>query len=441
MKIAFMGTEIRMNLVKEILGKLFPELDAVIMIDDSFLYEAETEKKLLQIREGIDGIIFGGSLPYELYHDIFHGYCPCTYLPKDSAAFHNALLKLSVKGIDLGHISIDNISYPAVKRIMETLELDMSQLVLIEHQSFINDNPDYYETLIEKHIESYQNHITKGAITTLFFVYERLKKEGIPVAYVTPTYDTIVRTIRQFLLEIHHRLSQEKGTLAVIILRLIPREELVLHSTGDYLESHEKLKAAEQIHYFARNNKATVITQADDQYTIIINASQLMKYTQELRIFPLLQLIWDNTRCNFSVGIGCGYDPWNSRLNAAIALKKASRLENAGVFISYSPVSVIGPLNFVDYDHSKAVAEQERILLISRKTRISEDIINRLIESLEQSKKNLITAHELSITLGISSRMSNRILSALEMNGYAEIISHMTMGKAGRPSNIYQIKL
>lgn len=441
MKIAFLGTQLRMDKVKEILKTIFPELDTIVINDESHIYEHKIEKKLLLIREKLDGIIFGGTLHYELYHELFLGYCPCTCLPADANAFHNALLQLAVKGIDLQRISIDNVSYPTVKRIMDSLDLDMTNISFLEKSYIQQKSSSYYDTISNDHIDLYRNGSTTGAVTTLYHVYKLLKELDIPVAYVIPTYDVIVRTIKDLLAEINHRLSQPQGALAVIIIRLIPKEEVFLHTTGDYLESHEKLKAADEIHYFARNNRATVITQADDQYTIIIKYTQLMNYTLNLQIFPLLQKIWDHTRCNFSVGIGCGYDPWDSRLNAAIALKKASHLENAGVFVSYSPLSVVGPLEYVDYNHSKAKIARDRILNISHETRISEDILSKISEYMEQSQKTILTSRDLCGTLDISPRMSNRILSALEINGYAEIVNHVNLGKAGRPSNVYQIKI
>ena len=441
MKIGFMGTHSCIKVLRTVLADRFPELETLIWEEESIVYQEETARRLSRAVEQIDGMIFGGEMQYSLYREIFQGVCPCSFFVTESAALVRAMLELAIQGVELPRISVDNFSFSAVRIVVEELGLNMDQVCLLENQGYRPDNREYCDALVTRHLDHYRDGKTEGVITPILYVAEALKQEKVPVVHVVPTKDMIIRGIRETLLQISHRLNQQNGTLCAIILRLQPREELMIRGDGLFYESIEKLRAAAEIHRFARDNKAVVVTQADDQFTILINAADLAAYTQEFQIFPMLQMIWDKTRCNFSVGIGVGYDPADSKINAEIALRKAGQIEEAGAFIAYTPTHVVGPVEYVNANQNKTYVEQDMLMRLVNRTGISLERLSRLLQLAEEKKQSHVTAQDLCNHLGISMRSANRILTSLEENGYATLAGRLSSGKAGRPFNVYRLTI
>ena len=294
MKIAFMGTQIRIDMLRKTVNELFAEIEAQFYVEESYLYSQETADFLIKLRDSVDGMIFGGELQYEIYQDIFTGVIPCTHIRKDSSSLINALLVLSQKGIDITRISVDNFSFATIKQILYDAGLDKNEIVILRRRAFRGNEKEYYEQLYLQHKKLYLSGKTTGCATTLNFVYEQLLHDNIPVSYLRPTTDNMVKAVNR-IKEMYEEKQQKKdSSLAFLILRLTPSDELPYASQSQYIESHEKLKAAEEIHYFAKSAKATVITQSDDQFTIIITRNDLMEYTNGLQAFPLLHFIRDN---------------------------------------------------------------------------------------------------------------------------------------------------
>lgn len=441
MKIGFMGTKFRMELVQKTINTWFPEIQAEICVEEGYIYSQKTADFLIKLRERVDGMIFGGELQYEIYQDIFKGIIPCTHIRKDASCLANALLILSQKGVDVTRVSIDNYSYSTIQRVMDDMEVKQHQIVMLHRRAFRSNGAEYYEDLIAQHRQLYETGTVSGCVTTLSFVYERLCQEGIPASYMRPTTEVIIRAVHRLKEMDAEKKEKQDGSLAVLILRLTPEETVSYQNHNEYLDSHEKLKAAEEIHYFAQSAKATVITQSDDEFTIIINRSDLMECTNELQSFPMLHFIRDNSKCDFSLGIGFGDKPWDARMNAVMALKKACQVPKCGTYIIYNNQSVIGPVEFVNQYTGGMVYEREQLAGLSQETGLSEDKLARIYNMMKKHKKNCFTVQEMANALQISRRSANRIMGCLEEAGYAREAGRSNQGKVGRPENVFELNL
>lgn len=439
MKIGFIGTKIRMDLVRKVLNEYFPEVEPEIYVDEGYVYSEETAKHLVGMRDRVDGMVFGGELQFEIYQEIFSGAVPCNHIRKNSASLINALLFLAQKNIDITRLSIDNFSYATIKQIMEDAGVFDNHIILLRRRAFRSNEERYYEGLLQQHKELYLSGKTTGCATTLSFVYEKLCEAGIPATYLRPTTDNIVKTINQVQDMYREKLQQKGGNLAILLLRLTPREEVAYQFQSEYIESHEKLKAAEEVHYFAKSAKATVITQSDDQFTIIMNRSDLMEYTNELQAFPLLHFIRDNSKCDFSLGIGFGDAPGEARMNAVMALKKACQVQKCGTYIVYNNHSVAGPMEFVSKQGGSSIFEREALSRLSEQAGISEHKLSRIYMMLERKKTPFFTVNELAEHLGFSVRAANRMVNAMEENGLVRIAGKTNKGKVGRPGNVFEM--
>lgn len=443
MKIGFVGTKIRMDLVQRILDSSFSEIEPDIYVDDRYLYCSETADRLAKMRDSVDGMVFGGELQFEIYQDMFAGRVPVTHIRKDASSLVNAFLALSMKGVDITNISVDNFSDATIRQIMHDVGVKRHNIVILRRQAFRGNDEDYYNALFEQHRELYRSGKTQGCATTLSFVYERLCQAGVPASYMLPTTDNVVKTINH-IKDLYREKQidrQRASSLAVLSLRLTPREELAYQGEGSYADSHEKLLAAEEIHYFAKSTHAAVITQSDEKYTILMTREELMEYTNDLQAFPLLHFIRDNSKCDFQLGIGFGDQPGEARLNSVMALKKACRLPGCGTYIVYSNRFITGPMEFVNETGGHSVFERALISKWSSQTGISEDRLQKLLILMDRKKKPLFAISELANQLNVSVRTANRLVNQLEDKGLAKIAGQTNQGKAGRPGNVFELLL
>lgn len=439
LKIGFVGTHIRMALIRNTVPKQFPEIQIEIFENDRYDYYEEMAQNLLELKKRIDGVIFGGELQFKQFQKLFEPDIPCGFIEKDSVSLLNSLVSLSWRKADITRVSIDNYSPSIVRQVFEDAGISDSRVCILKRQYPKGPEDNYFEMVYQGHRRLFLDGTVAGCIVTDIQVYDRLAADGIPVVYSRPTTDNIIRTVTRMKQECMERSQMETGNLAVLALRITAKEEIFYQVQREYLESHEKLKAAEELFHFAKDARATVIQQSDESFVVLMNRKDLMIYSNSLESLPFLHLIQDNSACNVSLGIGFGYTPGEARANAGLALKKAELREGSCTYIAHNINSITGPVNFVRTQNGKVKEEQKQLHELVERTGISAVKLRQLILLAEQSKKTLFTAAELAEHLRLSPRSANRLLIALEENGLACLSGQTVTGTAGRPGNIYRI--
>lgn len=438
-KLGFVGSHVRMTLIREIIPETFPEIRFEIYENDRYDYCPEMEKDLRALKRRVDGVIFGGELQFKLYQNMFEPDIPCTCIQKDSVSLLNSFLSLSWRKADISRVSVDNYSPSTVRKILGDAGITENNVKVLRRRQLGTVGEKYFEELYQEHRKLYLEGAVDGCITTLIFVHDRLAADKIPVAYSRPTTDNITRTVARIKRECLERSHMAEGNLAVLAVRITPKEDIFYQSQHEYLENHEKLKAAEELYYFAKNARATVIQQSDEQFILLMNRVDLMNYSNGLESLQFLQLIRDNCKCSVSLGIGFGYTPGEARSNAGLALKKAAQGEGSRTYIVHNADSITGPVNFVNPQASQKSEEQEMLQTLAEKTGISASKLYRINLLRERTKKSLFTTSELAEQLNLSVRGASRLLNALEENGLVCLSGQTISGKAGRPGNIYRI--
>ena len=437
--IGFIGSHVRMELIRNIIPEHFPELRCEIYENDRYDYCDDMAQDLLKLRTHIDGVVFGGELQYKLYQNLFNLSIPCTYIKKDSASLLNSLLSLSWQKADVSRVSVDNYTPSTVAILLSDAGIPENNIKILRRRTLGSVGEKYYDELYEAHRRLYRSGQVDGCVTTLIFVYDRLVADGIPAAYSRPTTDNIISTVLQLKTEckLHRNISD--GTLAIMIVRLSSKEDVFYQPQSEYLDGHEKLKVAEELYYFAKNARATIIPQSDDHFTIVMNRDDLMNYSNGLECMPFLQLIEDNCNCDVSLGIGFGFTPGEARASANLATKMAAQHSGSCTYIVHNAHSITGPVNFVTPNITQQHEQQELLDNLAHKSGVSSAKLFRIYQLCERTKKSLFTVSELSDYLNLSVRGTNRMVNALEEHGLVEVSGHSANGKAGRPKNIYRV--
>jgi predicted transcriptional regulator len=113
----------------------------------------------------------------------------------------------------------------------------------------------------------------------------------------------------------------------------------------------------------------------------------------------------------FRIGAGVSSSKERSRYFAEHALMEANRYGRNDAFFVGEEGKVTGPLSSdtqLMYNYSN-----EKALNFARVNGINETNILKLISMFEQDEKQVISSHELSSVLGITSRSASRILAKL----------------------------
>ncbi len=440
MKIGFLGSNIRIKDIQKLFSTLFTNITPIYLVDNFVYYQEDIAHKLDEMKPGLDGFIFLGELQYEHYNYIFAQEIPCTYLKKDWSSLQIALLKGSLRNLDFRNVSIDSYTRSELQHLFIDLDLSPSEnnIRFISRRRF---DKSYIAKVSEEHLLLYNSKAVKGCVTALHPVYKLLLAAKIPCVYVRPSTEVIIKTINSIIEQSNFR-KNTIGHTAILIVKIIPKKEYSYVRRDEYLYMHEKIKVAEEIYYFARNTKAAVVSESNDKYTILMNKSDLLEYTQGFQCFYLVNSINANTNCDVNIGIGYGFDPSEAKHNASIAIDRLDDSYSNLVYIVPYENSVIGPLEFIQNDFSSEKRVEEKLILeISKKTGISQTMLYDLYILMEKQKKNSFTSPELSKNLGISQRSSNRLLLKLEESKYAVHAGKQLTGKSGRPSDIYEITL
>lgn len=438
-KLGFIGSHVRMTLVREIIPAAFPEIQAEIYEDDRYDYCPEMEHHLREMKRRIDGAVFGGELQFKLYQDLFEPEIPCACVQKDSASLLNSFLALSWRKADVSRVSVDNYAPSTVSKVLLDAGITENQVKVLRRRNW-KVGEKYYEELYQEHRKLYREGQVEGCITTLIFVHDRLAADGIPVIYSRPTTDNIIKTVAQLKRECMERTHMAEGDLAVLAVHVTPKEEIFYHPQGEYISSHEKLKAAEELYYFARNARAAVIQQSDEQFIILMNRTDLVNYSNGLENLPFLQMICDNCKCNVNIGLGFGYAPGEAKSNAGLALQKAMQKKGSCAYIVHNINSITGPVDLIKHNKIGQGPEEQEILRdLAERTGISALKLYRIDSLMKRTEKSLFTATELAEQLNLSVRGASRLLNTLEEHKLACLVGQAISGKAGRPGNIYRI--
>ena len=386
----------------------------------------------------MDVFIFGGELLYKLYYQIFYPDVLCYHIKKDSSSLLNALLSLACQGIDVTKVSIDNYAPSTLARILSDIGVGQHEIRLLRQESY---SRQYFLRLFEEHKALYEAGETNACITTLTFIYKELMQAGIPVVYSRPTTDNIIKTIQHAKDEYLLKRTSRSNYLAVMMIHIRPKPEFSYIYRDEYLMNHERLKAEEELYFFAKNRRAFVISRSWDHYAVLMNQTDLAEYTNDFETLPLLSDILNNTNCTAYIGIGFGFNPSEAFFHGNLALEKAVFAEENCTYIVYNPGSVSGPLYFAEIEKELQNKSQIPFSELAKAAGISEAKLRSIYSLMEKTRKNHFTAAELARHLKISLRTANRLIANLEAHDLAQFFSLETTGNAGRPKNIYEIKL
>ncbi|MBC8590093.1 hypothetical protein [Wansuia hejianensis] len=432
MKLGIIGPK---DLVKKSIniGQRYEEID---MIPMPYIDEKNTMDNIRLIESQADAFLFTGFLPY---YNVKHNRLTdkeIFYYPILGSALYRVLLKMKNSyGVDIGQISIDTLDKEEIHEIYEDLGISTKD-IYVNDAHLSNYNRDDY---VNFHYQLYSDKKTKGAITSINSVYERLVDLKVPVLKIEPTKYTMKDTFKMISIASKTHLAKNNQ----ILIMIIDIDKYSLN--GEKLSNIEMQEKRLQLHQtlldYSRIYQASVFSSAEsEEFIVLITKGMFQEYTNSYEDIPMVNEIKSKFSLSINIGIGTGINALEAEENArrALLLSKKSK-ESAGYLIDQDKV-VLGPIGSKNRLEYKLKTENKDLLSWSEKTGLSISNITMIESLLNNMKTESITASDIQKGLNISLRSANRIMKKLVDGGAAVEVGLEQSGGRGRPSKLYRIK-
>lgn len=402
-------------------GKNLTELSLIPIV---YKNESEAIKIAMEIHESIDVVLFTGPIPYEIAkQNVQYLTSRLMYINYGGTGLYRVLFQMNKdgyiqqEGAD-NKLSIDFINKEEVIEAFEELELYYRHVKILELKQYMNS-----EKIVQFHLDLWKRGEVKGVITSLYSVYEKLKKLGIPVYCIIPTKSSILNSL-QMALAYGREKSSNNNQIAVSLMT--------------FENSDEKKKMLKIV----SETLQTIGQQIEnDTFLFYTTKGFLHKITNNFKQLPYFM---SEKNSQISMGVGIGKTAKEAMVRSQLAHLKSSE---DGINILY----VVGDDNTVirvdslKEDLTRMVYQSrsydEIIRKIASETHLSISTLSKIKYVSDSIKKDKLTGTELASQLNITERSSRRILKTLVDTGYAYVVGDEQPISRGRPRNVYKLLL
>lgn len=429
MKVAIIGWEDSVHKVYDVANEAYKDIEFLPVIinntDDSHevvkLYERET-----------DGIIFTGLGFAKIVAKFEKPNIPYVYISRDGTSIMKAFWTIGNEGIKAKRISIDVVNEDLVEDICRDFNMGFEKIYVFP---FENDKKE--KVYKEEHKKLWIDKKVDLIITSYGWIYNELKKQGIPVVRLGITRHLIRNSIDNIISKIENR-AIKKSQIATQIVEIDSKE----NSDNKYqydLFKKSSMVQSKLIDYISIIQGIPFSTDIGSFKIISTRGAIENEVSQGLFIDILNEL--KKEKVTVYSGVGFGSTAYEADFNARNALNKSYELGETAYFIVDDEKNVRGPLGNKEDIFYKSLVLDENINNISKDTGISPTYLSKIAFLLKNSNVEYVDSKALAELLSITDRSARRILKKLVDTGYGEIVTSVQTNSVGRPMNIFKLKL
>ncbi|MGP3961347.1 transcriptional regulator [Nonomuraea sp. 3N208] len=386
--------------------------------------EHETYDKFLRISDSIDVVLFTGPLQHDLARQRGELPVPATFVPMSGASLYASLLRgVLTHGVDPARVSIDSLPAADVDEAYGEIGVSTAGVHLSEY-----DRPESARGFSAFHEQLYRQGATTAALTTIRSVANKLTAAGVPVLRLLPTSHTLRLALNTAaLLGTGSRL--EDAQIAIVVVELAASAKPSYSGPGNYWQQELKLSLHRSLLADARLMGATVVPRGENSYVVTATVGALGQATDGFRVAPFMDRIHSDAGVAVEVGIGLGSTARDADANALAAVEKARQAGAAAAYLVGGDGTVLSlPVRRRRRQESEpAVATKAAKLL------------ERLVESLDDSDTMVVDAEIVADVLSVSPRSARRVLQSLAEEGLAWPMPPVKGTQAGRPRQPYRL--
>lgn len=202
-----------------------------------------------------------------------------------------------------------------------------------------------HDTSLQDLLSFHQKLFKEGqvdiCITCLYFVYEQLKLQGIPVYRVTPTRSNIRETLKTAIQKwetLHFKQSQ----IAAIFIKVENMDTNMNHHTISYDLHRLNLKVQDAVLNFSESIFGTFVPLGVGTFVVFSTRGSIKETGQQ--IGDLLEKLALISELPSNVGIGYGETALAAEENARLALNHAQNYDSFCAFLVDDRGIIEGPL-------------------------------------------------------------------------------------------------
>jgi len=392
-------------------------------------------------RASSDAFLIGGPLAYDYLIEKMAGSSDLTnfsvgYIPYDETAIFRALFEMARvrPNIDLESMRL-SIDHPAGEHIRECVE----EINLGVANTFSKEctSADYVSDLVTFHVDLWKQRKITAALTSVHFVYERLRELSVPVHRIYPSKSAI----RNALTALKERLQEKRAQdqqIAMVTIRFTDAGKLWESDDARRIIDRRRLRIEKYLHDIARRFSGVM------QWATPIEANILTTRRHvELQAFSretdqhLLSLQEDfGVRLAVAIGIA---DAANEALSLGRNILEQRDFDPSQGILVVDTDGVIQRVSETDASLRYETRSNDPDLVEKAKlAKIGIGSVNRVLAFAEDQHSRQFSARHLAEWMNITPRSARRIIYRLEKAGLLERCGTQQSIGRGRPIRLFR---
>ncbi|WP_427110223.1 transcriptional regulator [Lysinibacillus xylanilyticus] len=405
-------------------------------------YSNTTEIKeiYLQKYKFFKGIIFGGLFPFTLLKKEFRDFhIPAAYFDINEKDFYKSLSKLLIlnHNLDISRILIDFIhkenNFLGLKQLLGNKKLPYYYCDNLEDLMTLS----LYDNLFIRHLTLWEQGKVDLTITRTPALSNKLEQYSINHVVMYPSEESMLEKINQLLKEIDlQHLIENRVVIGNITIKNLETNQSVFKD----IEFKKIMLNKSLLEYSEQENRSFIIQTNHLGFEIITTYRDLKEFTKDFTCCLILNYLSKELPFKVNSGWGIGNTIYEARTNAEIANRQTIENNSNVSYIVTENEQIIGPLGeemWLNFSNTM----DPYIAKISKQTGVSTLHIQKILAVISKVSTNELSAEDLANYLGVTLRSVYRILSKLEINGYAKVQFLQQKKLRGRPKKIYKITL
>ncbi|WP_240375856.1 hypothetical protein [Bacillus piscicola] len=426
--VGIVGPEDTVSLILKIVKEYEDKITAYPFV---YKHAEETTDIVKKNQRDMDIWFFSGRTPFTLAKKS-RVRQPFFYLELNGTSLTHVLVKMHYKDYqDISRISVDMLKERDIYEAYQDLDLPLTDVFIYEYPGYtpISEIVDFHSNL-------YMQGKVKVCATCLRYVYDELKRKGIPVYRITPT-KTNVRSTIETALQRWETLQFKQSQIAVMLIRTGDMDNVDDKHTVSYDAHRLNFKLQSSIIDYAETVTGSFAALGIGKFIIFSTRGSIEQYESEaISLLEQLALITDYPS---HIGIGYGDSALAAEENARVALYHAQLYGDFCAFLVDNKGGVEGPLQQRQNISFEYRTENKEINAQLEKAGVTITTYNKMLSVQKNYGDNILTASIIAEWLKMTERNARRILNSLVTHGLAEIIGKEAP-KAGRPRQIFRIK-
>lgn len=434
-KIGFISAEQSIDKVEEII----PVLQNLCTLQ-IFTYKSLEEVKDIYLTHCLflDGVIFGGRLPYHaLTTQIESLPIPTDFIDITERDLYKLLLTLQANNRNLStrRIAIDGLlasnNYLGLKEILPPDLFPYIPENAEQHSLILS-----YDTILDFHLTHWKQGNVDLSITRYSNIADKLTENNIRFVHLYPSHKSIIEKFDKMIsdIQISQLVDNQVAIGNITIHNLNKLSDITEESDLQVMLLHKAL-----LEFGSKNHLPLMIQKRQVHFEIITSLKDLKeKVTDQYRNCALFTFLNEQLPFKVNIGWGCGNTIYKARNNAQTANQIAESHPMNCSFVITENDQAIGPLG-TEMTIPVSPSTNEQIVKWSERLDISASQIQKTLAVMKQLNSNELSSQDIAFYLGITLRSANRFLNRLEEKGVAKVSYKKQENLRGRPQKIYEI--